>query len=210
VNQYTQVLTERYDKLSKQSCCLSCGGAFAMATVKPGFVCVDLGCGKGHDVLRMATMAGAEGLAYGVDISDGMIETAKKNAAIMGADNVRFLKSTLEEIKLDNAVADLVISNCTINHSLNQARVWKEISRILKPGGSFVVSDIFAIEPVPDIYRNDPVSVSECWAGAETKENYLRNIEAAGLADISVLEESAPYSKGEIVVASFTLKGIKP
>lgn len=210
MNHFTQALSERYDKLSKQSCCLSCGGAFALATVKPGFVCVDLGCGKGHDVLRMATMAGAEGLAYGVDISDGMIETAQKNATIMGADNVRFIKSKLEEIKLDNELANLVISNCTINHSLNQAQVWKEIGRILKPGGSFVVSDIYAIEPVPDFYRNDPVSVSECWAGAETKENYLRNIEAAGMIDIAVLEESAPYAKGEIVVASFTITGKKP
>ena len=210
MNHFTQALTERYNKLSKQSCCLSCGGAFALATVKPGFVCIDLGCGKGHDVLRMATMAGAEGLAYGVDISDGMIETAKKNAAIMGADNVRFIKSKLEEIKLDNALADLVISNCTINHSLNQAQVWKEIGRILKPGGSFVVSDIYAIEPVPDFYRHDPVSVSECWAGAETKESYLKNIEAAGFEQITIVEESAPYDKGEIAVASFTIKGIKP
>lgn len=210
MNDFPNAIALRYDKLSKQSCCLSCGGAFALATVKPGFVCVDLGCGKGHDVLRMATMAGADGLAFGIDISDGMIETAKKNAAIMGADNVRFIKSKLEEIQLNDALADLVISNCTINHSLNQAKVWKEISRILKPGGSFVVSDIYAIEAVPDFYRNDPVAVSECWAGAETRENYLKNIEAAGFADITIIEESTPYEKGEIVVASFTVKGIKP
>lgn len=203
-------IAKRYDALSKQSCCLSCGGAFSLASIKPGFVCVDLGCGKGHDVLRMATMAGENGFVYGIDISDGMLETAKKNAAIMRVQNARFIKSQLEEIDLPDNLADVLISNCTINHSLNQAKVWKEIFRILKNGGSFVVSDIYALEPVPEKYRNDPVSVAECWAGAETKENYIRNIEAAGLIDISFLEESAPYAKGEIVVASFTVKGKKP
>lgn len=181
-----------------------------MANIEPGFVCVDLGSGKGHDVLRMATMAGERGFVYGVDISDGMIETAAKNAAIMRADNVRFIKSNLENIALEDNLADVVISNCTINHSLDQGRVWQEIARILKSGGQFVISDIYALEPVPEVFRNDPVAVSECWAGAETKEQYLSNIEAAGLAGISILEDSTPYEKGGIKVASFTVKGIKP
>ncbi len=210
MNNITQAITQRYDGLSKQACCLSCGGAFSLATIEPGFVCVDLGCGKGHDVLRMATMAGENGFAYGIDISDGMLETAAKNAAILRADNVRFIKSPLESIDLESNVADVVISNCTLNHSLQQDVVWKEIARILKSGGHFVVSDIFALEPVPEVFRNDPEAVAECWAGAETKEQYLRNIEAAGLTDISILEESAPYQKGKIQLASFTVKGIKP
>jgi arsenite methyltransferase len=204
-----EAITKRYDGLAKQSCCLSCGGAFSLASIEPGFVCVDLGCGKGHDVLRMATMAGEEGFAYGVDISDGMIETATKNAAIMRAENVRFMKSHLENIDLENDLADVVISNCTINHSLDQGKVWKEVARILKSGGHFVVSDIYALEAVPESYRNDPVAVSECWAGAETKEKYIRNIEKAGLSEISILEESSPYEKGSIHVASFTVKGLK-
>jgi arsenite methyltransferase len=203
-------IARRYDGLSKQSCCLSCGGAFSLANIEPGFVCVDLGCGKGHDVLRMATMTGEQGFAFGIDISDGMIETAKKNAAIMRAENARFVKSPLEQIDLDNGIADVVISNCTINHSLDQANVWKEIARILKSGGHFVVSDIYALEEVPEEYRNDPIAVSECWAGAETREKYLQNILAAGLTEISIIEESAPYEKGSIHVASFTVKGIKP
>lgn len=205
-----EAIIKRYDGLSKQSCCLSCGGAFSLANIEPGFVCVDLGCGKGHDVLRMATMAGEVGFAYGIDISDGMIEAAAKNAAIMRAHNVRFIKSHLENIDLENGLADVLISNCTINHSLDQEKVWQEIARILKSGGQFVVSDIFALEPVPEVFRNDPVAVSECWAGALTKEQYLRNIENAGLADVSIIEESAPYEKGKIKVASFTVKGIKP
>jgi arsenite methyltransferase len=203
-------IARRYDGLSKQSCCLSCGGAFSLANIEPGFVCVDLGCGKGHDVLRMATMTGEQGFAFGIDISDGMIETAKKNAAIMRAENARFVKSPLEQIDLDNGIADVVISNCTINHSLDQANVWKEMARILKSGGHFVVSDIYALEEVPEEYRNDPIAVSECWAGAETREKYLQNILAAGLTEISIIEESAPYEKGSIHVASFTVKGIKP
>jgi arsenite methyltransferase len=203
-------IAKRYDGLSKQSCCLSCGGAFSLANIEPGFVCVDLGCGKGHDVLRMATMTGEKGFAFGIDISDGMIETAQRNAAIMRAENVLFVKSPLEQIDLDNDIADVVISNCTINHSLDQAKVWKEIARILKRGGHFVVSDIYALEQVPEAYRNDPIAVSECWAGAETREKYICNIEAAGLSDISILEESAPYEKGSVHVVSFTVKGLKP
>ncbi len=210
MSDFPKAIAKRYDGLSKQSCCLSCGGAFSLASIEPGFVCVDLGCGKGHDVLRMATMAGEKGFAYGVDISDGMIETATKNAAIMRAENVRFIKSPLENIDLESDAADVVISNCTINHSLDQARVWQEISRILKSGGHFVVSDIYAMEEVPEVFRNDPVAVSECWAGAVTKEQYLSHIKAAGLFEVSIMEESAPYEKGSIHVASFTVKGIKP
>lgn len=203
-------IAKRYDLLSKQSCCLSCGGAFSLARIEPGYVCADLGCGKGHDVLRMATMAGEKGFAFGVDISDGMIETAKKNAAIMRVDNVRFIKSPLEQIDMESNSADVIISNCTINHSLEQGKVWKEIARILKSGGHFVVSDIYALESVPEKFRNDPQAVSECWAGAETKERYFDNIKMAGLAGLEILEESAPYEKGKIKVASFTIKGVKP
>jgi arsenite methyltransferase len=207
---FSNAIVERYDKLSGQDCCLSCGKALSFAPVQPGDTCVDLGSGQGHDVLRMAIMTGPKGFVYGVDISDGMMDMAKQNASKLKLDHVAFIKCPLEEINLNTEQADVLISNCTINHSLNQARVWQEISRILKPGACFVVSDIYAIETVPEVYANDPAAVSECWAGAVTKDKYIEHMINAGLTGLEILEESIPYDKGKVQVASFTVRGIKP
>ncbi len=209
MDKYANSIAKRYDTLSTQDCCLSCGGALSFAEVKPGDVCIDLGCGKGRDVLRMATLAGEEGHAYGVDISDGMMDTAGKQAEIIGLKNIGFVKSPLEEISLEDGIANVIISNCTINHSLQQDKVWQEIARLLKKGGHFVVSDIYAVETVPDKFRNDPEMVAECWAGAVTREVYFENVIKAGLHSIEIMEESQPYEKGKIKVASFTIKGMK-
>ena len=199
----------RYSQLAKTECCLSCGGAINFAKVKPGEICVDLGSGKGTDVFRMAEQAGDVGFAYGIDISDGMLETAKTNALKFGVTNVKFVRSDLEKLDLPDKTADLVVSNCTINHATDKVAVWNEIFRILKKGGRFVVSDIYATSPVPEGYRNDPVAVSECWAGSIKKENYINILNEAGFIEIKVIEESAPYVKGKISVASFTITGRK-
>mgnify|MGYP002619546725 CR=1 FL=1 len=206
---FTIAISNRYDELSGQQCCLSCGGAINFAEIKPGFRCADLGSGKGFDVLKMATLAGTEGFAWGVDVSDAMMETARDNARKLNLTNVAFIRSELEDIQLETESLDVVLSNCTLNHSLDQARVWKEIYRILKPGGHFVVSDIFALEEVPQEYRNDPQAVAECWAGAETRQKYFDNLSQAGFEKVEVMEESQPYEKGKIKVCSFTIKGVK-
>jgi ubiquinone/menaquinone biosynthesis C-methylase UbiE len=154
-------INKRYSDLAKSDCCLSCGGAINYAGAKPGEVCVDLGSGRGTDVLRMAEEVGETGFAYGIDISDGMIEKARSTAEKLGATNVKFLKCPLEKIALDDNSANLVISNCTINHAADKQLVWNEVNRILKVGGRFVVSDIYSLNPVPDEYRNDPVAISD-------------------------------------------------
>lgn len=200
----------RYSQLAKTECCLSCGGALNYSKIKAGEICVDLGSGRGTDVLRMAEKAGADGFAYGLDISDGMLETARANAQKFGVSNVRFIRSELEKLDLPDQTADLVISNCTINHAADKTSVWKEIHRILKSGGRFVVSDIYATSPVPDEYRNDPVAVSECWAGSVTRDEYLETLVATGFQSITILEESKPYQKGKVEVSSFTVAGEKP
>ncbi len=199
----------RYSQLAKTECCLSCGGALNFSKVKPGEICVDLGSGKGTDVLRMAEQTGAEGFAYGLDISDGMLETARENATKFGVSNVQFIRSELEKLDLPDQTADLVISNCTINHATDKEAVWSEIFRILKSGGRFVVSDIYATSPIPYEYRNDPVAVSECWAGSVTRKEYLETLATAGFQSISILEESTPYPKGQVEVSSFTVAGKK-
>ncbi len=210
MDRYTDSISSRYDKLSGQNCCLSCGSAYSLATILPGNVCIDLGCGKGHDVLRMALLTGEKGFAYGVDVSDGMMETARQQAEIMNIQNIGFVRSNLECIDLQDGIANVIISNCTINHSLNQDKVWKEVARLLKKGGQFVVSDIYALQPVAEHFRSDPEKVAECWAGAVTREVYLDNVTNAGLSNTEVIEESEPYEKGEIRVASFTIRGQKP
>jgi arsenite methyltransferase len=203
----TKQIEVRYSLLAEEACCLSCGGAINYAKAKAGETCVDLGSGRGTDVLRMADEVGETGFVIGIDVSDGMLAKAQKNAEKLGVTNVRFLKSELENIAIESHTVDLVISNCTINHAANKQQVWNEIARILKKGGRFVVSDIYAIGQVPDEYRNDPTAVAECWAGAVTKDEYLDTLSKAGFATVEILEESKPYPKGMIEVCSFTIAG---
>jgi arsenite methyltransferase len=203
----TKQIEVRYSLLAEETCCLSCGGAINYAKAKMGETCVDLGSGRGTDVLRLADEVGGEGFVYGVDVSDGMLAKADANAKKLGVTNVRFVKSELESIDIESGIVDLVISNCTINHAKNKQQVWNEIARILKKGGRFVVSDIYSIGQVPDEYRNDPVAVSECWAGAVTKQEYIETLNMAGFTKIEIIEESKPYPKGKIEVCSFTIAG---
>jgi ubiquinone/menaquinone biosynthesis C-methylase UbiE len=208
-----QDLTEinlRYSSLAESSCCLSCGGAINYSGTSEGEVCVDLGSGRGTDVMRLAEATGSSGFVYGIDISEGMLEKARTTAERLGILNVSFIYSQLESTGLQNGIADLVISNCTINHAADKQLVWNEIFRILKPGGRFVVSDIYSTEPVPEEYRNDPVAVAECWAGSVTRGEYLYQIENAGFESVRIIEESNPYDKGKIQVASWTVAGKKP
>ena len=199
----------RYSGLAESECCLSCGGAINYASPDTGEVCVDLGSGRGTDVLRMAELAGETGFVYGIDISDGMLEKARRNAAKFGVTNVSFIQCELENLALPDKVADLVISNCTLNHAADKQAVWNEIYRILKNGGRFVISDIYAITAIADEYRNDPVAVAECWAGSVTRDEYMKQLDNAGFSTVEIIEESAPYTKGNAKVASFTIAGKK-
>lgn len=206
----TLEINKRYTNLAEGTCCLSCGGAINYSNAKAGEICVDLGSGRGTDVLRLAEQVGETGFVYGIDISEGMIEKANRNKDKLDIKNVGFIYSDLENIKLPGKIADLIISNCTLNHASDKQKVWNEINRILKPGGRFSISDIYSINPVPSEYSSDPVAISECWAGAVTKKEYIQQIENAGLSVVSIVEESVPYTKGKIEVASFTILGQKP
>lgn len=202
-------INKRYTALADSECCLSCGGAVIHAEPQTGETCVDLGSGRGTDAIRMAEKAGKDGFVYGIDISDGMLEKARENASKFNVNNISFIRSNLTNLDLPDNVADLVISNCTINHEADKQSVWNEIYRILKYGGRFVVSDIYSINPVPMEYHNDPVAVAECWAGAVTRDEYLGHLNEAGFTSVSIIEESTPYEKGKIQVASMTISGKK-
>ena len=203
-------INRRYSDLADSTCCLSCGGALNYSETKLGEICVDLGSGRGTDVIRLAEIVGEEGFVYGIDISDGMIKKAKSTAERLGITNVNFIQSPLEKIKLSDKIADLVISNCTINHASDKQAVWDEIFRILKIGGRFVISDIYAINPIPEEFRNDPVAISECWAGSVTRDKYLQQLKDAGFNSVKIIEESDPYDKGKVKVSSWTIAAEKP
>ncbi len=200
-------IERRYSELAEKECCLSCGGAVDMSATVAGEVCIDLGCGKGTDLIRLRESVGERGFVYGVDISEGMLAKAQKNIEKFSYTNVRLIRSELEQLPIDSFAADLVISNCSINHAKYKRAVWSEIHRVLKRGGRFVVSDIYSLQPVPEEYANDPIAVSECWAGAITRDEYLKILTDQGFKHIRIEEESKPYEKGKIVVASFTVSG---
>lgn len=202
-------IRNRYSKLAADTCCLSCGGALEKSGVESGEVCIDLGSGRGNDVARLAEKAGPEGFVFGIDTTPEMIDKGRSTARKLGMENVEFILSGLEDIPLQNETAHLIISNCTINHVVNKDKVWREIYRLLKTGGRFVVSDIYALEPVPDLYGSDPVAVAECWGGAVTRDEYLGSVRRAGFRKVDIIEESSPYEKGKIDICSFTISGIK-
>jgi len=203
-------IDKRYSELAESSCCLSCGGAINYSNAQEGEICVDLGSGRGTDVIKLAETVGKDGFVYGIDISEGMIRKAVSTAERLGANNVAFLHSPLEKISLPDSAIDLVISNCTINHSGAKQSVWNEIFRILKKNGRFVVSDIFSLTTVAEEFRKDPVAISECWAGSVTREEYLGHLKNAGFGSWTIIEESSPYEKGKIMVSSWTITGKKP
>ena len=205
----TVEINNRYSVLADDSCCLSCGGAVDHSKARKGEVCIDLGSGRGTDVIRLAETVGEDGFAYGIDVTDNMISKAEKTALKMGISNTKFIKADLENIPLEDEIADLIISNCTLNHVGEKQKVWNEIYRLLKNGGRFVISDIYSSDVVPEVYANDPQAVAECWAGSIPKPEYLRIIKTAGFKNVKILEESKPYPKGKIKVSSFTITATK-
>jgi arsenite methyltransferase len=203
-------VNKRYSGLASESSSLSCGGSSDYSEVREGFFCADLGCGRGGDVIKLARRAGDSGYVYGIDVSEGMIRKAREALEESGLGNAEIVKSSLENIKLEDETLDLLVSNCTINHAENKERVWKEIFRILKKGGEFIVNDIYSAEKIPERYSSDPEAVADCWAGAVTRNEYLGTVESTGFINIAISGESSPYRRGEAELVSFTIKGRKP
>jgi ubiquinone/menaquinone biosynthesis C-methylase UbiE len=120
----TEAINQRYTSLSETSCCLSCGGAINHAKPQIAEVCVDLGSGRGNDVIRLAEEVGETGYAYGIDISEGMVKKAQANLKKFDVQNAKIIQAELEQLPLENDTINLVISNCTINHASNKQAVW--------------------------------------------------------------------------------------
>jgi ubiquinone/menaquinone biosynthesis C-methylase UbiE len=209
IDNFLDAVEKRYSSLASQTCCLSCGNAAAYAGVQNGETVCDLGSGRGTDVLKLAEQIGESGMAYGLDISSGMLETAEKTAKRLGYTNAVFLQSNLIVFPLQDVSIDVIVSNCTLNHVQEKQKTWDEIFRVLKKEGRFVISDIYATAPVPQEFAADEKCVSECWGGAVTKDEYLHIIKNSGFSEIRIIEESDPYKKSEVDLVSFTIAGIK-
>jgi arsenite methyltransferase len=200
------VVVERYASLADTCDSLSCGKALDAAAPTAGEVFIDLGCGRGQDVLAAANRVGEQGQAIGIDLTPAMIEKAR---AAMPASlrNVRFVCCDLAALDLPDGCANVVISNCTINHAVDKAAVYREIHRVLASGGRFVVSDVIAETELPASVRNDPAAWAACYGGAVPETEYLGAIARAGFRTVEVLHRSAPYEKGGVMVRSVTLRG---
>ncbi len=165
---------------------LGCGNPTALARLNPGDVVLDLGSGGGIDVLLSARRVGPTGKAYGLDMTDDMLELARKNANEAGIKNVEFLRGRIEEIPLPSNSVDVIISNCVINLSGDKTKVLKEAFRVLKPGGRFAVSDVVVSGELPaDVKRSMELWVG-CVAGALGDKEFVSLLEGAGFVDASV------------------------
>jgi ubiquinone/menaquinone biosynthesis C-methylase UbiE len=167
---------------------LGCGVPTAVADLHEGETVLDLGSGAGADVLISARRVGTTGRAIGLDMTEEMLELARANAAEAGVENVEFVKGYIEEIPLEDASVDVVISNCVINLAADKRRVLAEAARVLKPGGRFAVSDVIADPDMDEATRADMQQWTGCIAGALTRAEFEQALSAAGLTDIEVRE----------------------
>ena len=183
---------------------LSCGNPTATANLRPGEVVVDLGCGGGLDVFLAASKVGLTGKAIGIDMIIEMLELARKNAAKgrngQPITNVEFHQATIDKLPLPAGSVDCVISNCVINLAPDKPAVFREIARVLKPGGRLAVSDIALKKPLPTEIGQDLMAYVGCIAGAIPIEDYRRQLHEAGFASVEVIDTGADlnaYAKVE-------------
>ena len=165
---------------------LGCGNPLALAEIQPGMTVLDLGSGAGFDAFLAWRKVGASGRVIGVDMTDDMLARARENAAKLGAANVEFRKGFIEELPVDGNSIDLVISNCVINLSTDKPAVFREIARVLKPGGRFAVSDLVLMNELPADVAASISAYVGCIAGASQMGEYVRLAFEAGLTDLSV------------------------
>jgi arsenite methyltransferase len=165
---------------------LGCGNPIAVAELRAGETVLDLGSGGGIDVLLSAKRVGPTGKAYGLDMTDEMLDLARRNAREAGATNVEFLRGRIEDIPLPSNSVDVVISNCVVNLSTNKPAVLAEIARVLRPGGRVGISDVVADDHLTPDERAARGSYVSCIAGALSFTEYREGLAAAGLTDVSV------------------------
>jgi SAM-dependent methyltransferase len=179
---------------------LSCGNPTATARIRRGEVVVDLGSGGGLDVFLAAKMVGPEGRAIGIDMTPAMIDRARANAVTGGYQNVEFCLSTIDRIPLPDASVDCIISNCVLNLAPDKQAVFREMARVLKPGGRVAVSDIALKRELPEAIAQSLAAYVGCIAGAIKIDDYREGLRAAGFEHVEILDSGADlnaYAKVE-------------
>jgi arsenite methyltransferase len=177
---------------------LGCGNPTALINLRPGQEVLDLGSGGGLDVLLSARRVSPGGTAYGLDMTEEMLQLAERNKAEAGIENATFIKGTIEDIPLAEASVDVVISNCVINLSTDKDAVLAEAFRVLRPGGSFAVSDIVVLRPLGPQWSSVMALWTGCITGALLDVDYLAKLTAAGFAEAS-LQITRTYSHDALI-----------
>jgi SAM-dependent methyltransferase len=176
---------------------LGCGNPTALAELRPGQDVLDLGSGGGLDVLLSARRVAPGGTAYGLDMTDEMLELARRNQAEAGVENASFVKGTIEDVPLPDASVDAVISNCVINLSPDKDAVFAESFRVLRPQGRFAVSDIVLLREIPEQLRGVVRLWTGCISGALRDSEFVAKLRAAGFEDASV-EVTRRYTRDDL------------
>jgi len=187
---------------------LGCGNPVALAGIKEGEVVLDIGSGGGLDVFLASKKVGPKGRVIGLDMTEQMVKKAKQNAKKGNYTNVKFKLGEAEDIPVNDNSVDLVMSNCVINLVPNKEKAYREIYRILKPGGRFVISDLVTEKELDESIRNNPEKLIACVGGALTDKAYIRVVKKSGFKNIKILKKSSMIVSG-IKVFSETIKGEK-
>ena len=165
---------------------VGCGNPLALAEMKPGMTVLDLGSGAGFDAMLAWRQLGGTGRVIGVDMTDDMLAQARRNAALLEANNVEFRKGFIEQLPVEDASVDFILSNCVINLSADKPAVFREMARVLKPGGRFAVSDIVLLHSLPEAVEKDVNAYVGCIAGASLLSDYVAAALEAGLDGLSI------------------------
>lgn len=184
---------------------LGCGNPTAIADLQEGQTVLDLGSGGGIDVLLSARRVGPTGKAYGLDMTDEMLELARSNQKEAGVENVEFLKGEIEAIPLPDDSIDVLISNCVINLSGDKPKVLREAARVLRPGGRFAVSDVIADPDMTEETREDMMQWTGCIAGALTREEFEAGLVAAGFEDVQIEETHRVHDQASSAIVRATM-----
>ena len=188
---------------------LGCGLPTEFAQMQPGDTVVDLGSGAGNDAFIARSIVGASGRVIGIDMTGPMLEKANANVKNLGFTNVEFRLGDIENMPVENNIADVVVSNCVMNLVPDKQKAFSETFRILKPGGHFSISDIVLKGELPEEVKNAAVLYAGCISGAQQMDEYLNTIKEAGFVNITVQKEREITIPNEIMITYITLDQLR-
>ncbi|MEI7906800.1 MAG: arsenite methyltransferase [Bacteroidota bacterium] len=207
------VMAEDYTALSgyvaDADLALGCGLPTEFAQMQPGNTVVDLGSGAGNDAFIARSIVGESGRVIGIDMTEPMLEKANANVKKLGFTNVEFRLGDIENMPVENNIADVVVSNCVMNLVPDKQKAFSETFRILKPGGHFSISDIVLKGELPEEVKNAAVLYAGCISGAQQMDEYLNTIKEAGFVNITVQKEREITIPNKIMFTYLTLDQLR-